>query len=92
MLEVFKPKRVLIGTHKPGTVFSRERIAGIQSVLKKAGVQSEAIDTTLDPVKGVEVLKSYLMKRRDTDALFTVGTDPTHMGIDLSQRRNSWAS
>ncbi len=83
MLEVFKPKRAVVATHKPGAVFSRERIRGIMSVLEPAGVTAEKIDVTLDPVKGVETLKSYKMRYPETDAILTVGTMPTHYGIDF---------
>ena len=90
MMEGFTPKRVLIATHKPGTVFSRERIAGIMSVIQKSKtkIPAEAIDVTLDPAKGVEILKSYLIKHPDTDALFAVGTMPTHYGIDFIKEKN----
>lgn len=90
MLEGFTPKRVLIATHKPGTVFSRERIAGFMSVIQKSKtkIAAEAIDVTLDPAKGVEIMKSYLIKHPDTDALFTVGTMPTHYAIDMIKEKN----
>ena len=90
MLETFTPKRILIATHKPGTVFSRERIGGIMSVVQKhkTKIPAEAIDVTMDPAKGVEVLKSYLIKHPDTDALFAVGTMPTHYGIDFIKEKN----
>ena len=90
MLEGFTPKRLLIATHKPGTVFSRERIGGIMSVVQKhkTKIPAEAIDVTLDPAKGVEILKAYLIRHPDTDALIGVGTMPTHYGIDFIKEKN----
>lgn len=88
MLKVFKPTRAVVATHKPGAVFSRERIRGIMSVLEPAGVKAEKIDVTLDPAKGVETLKSYKMKYPETDAILTVGTMPTHYGIDFITEEN----
>jgi len=87
VLKEGKPTRAVVATHKPGTVFSRERSGGIMEILENNGVPVEKIDVTLDPAKGVEILSAYFTRHPDTNAIFTVGTLPTHMGIDFITER-----
>lgn len=88
VLEEGTPTRAVVATHKPGTVFSRERSGGIMQVLEEKGVPVEKIDVTLDPTKGVEILSAYFIRHPDTDAIFTGGTMPTHYAIDFVIERN----
>ncbi len=88
ILEERTPTRAVVATHKPGTVFSRERSGGIMRVLEEKGVPVEKIDVTLDPTKGVEILSAYFTRYPDTDAVFTVGRMPTHYAIDFITERN----
>ncbi|MDD5014669.1 MAG: sugar ABC transporter substrate-binding protein [Atribacterota bacterium] len=84
MLEAFKPnkpKRAVIAIHEPGWAGAEVRAQGMKAVYDEAGVPNEKLDTTVDPTKAVEILRSYLQKYPDTEAINTVGPMSAHPAI-----------
>ncbi|MBA7563327.1 hypothetical protein ES708_04982 [subsurface metagenome] len=71
ILKVFRPKRAIYGNHTPGATNLTARGNGFLDVMKEKGIPAEALDITPDPVKGTEILVSYLKRNPDTDCVFT---------------------
>ncbi len=83
MLQEFTPKRAVVAIHEPGHVGLEARAKGIADVLGQKKIPVEKLDITTDPVKALTLLKSYLMKYPDTDAIFTLGPLGAHPAIQL---------
>ncbi|MCD6442900.1 MAG: sugar ABC transporter substrate-binding protein, partial [Thermotogae bacterium] len=83
MLKEFTPKRAVIGIHEPGHVGLEMGAKGIMDVLGEKGIPVEKLDITTDPTKALTLLKSYLKKHPDTDAIFTLGPLGAHPAIQL---------
>jgi simple sugar transport system substrate-binding protein len=83
MLQEFTPKRAVIAIHEPGHVGLEARAKGIIDVLKEKKIPAEKMDITTDPTKALTLLKSYLAKYPDTDAIFTLGPLGAHPAIQL---------
>ncbi|AEH51168.1 sugar ABC transporter substrate-binding protein [Pseudothermotoga thermarum] len=83
MLQEFTPKRAVVAIHEPGHVGLEARAKGIADVLGEKKIPVEKLDITTDPTKALTLLKSYLMKYPDTDAIFTLGPLGAHPAIQL---------
>jgi len=83
MLQEGPIKRAVIAIHEPGHVGLEMRAKGIMDVLKPKGIPVEKIDITTDPTKALTLMKAYLMKHPDTDAIFTLGPLGAHPAIQL---------
>ncbi|RKX56703.1 MAG: sugar ABC transporter substrate-binding protein [Thermotoga sp.] len=83
MLQEFTPKRAVVAIHEPGHVGLEARAKGIIDVLSKKNIPVEKLDITTDPTKALTIMKSYLMKHPDTDAIFTLGPLGAHPAIQL---------
>ncbi len=83
MLQEGPIKRAVIAIHEPGHVGLEMRAKGIMDVLKPKGIPVEKIDITTDPTKALVLMKAYLMKHPDTDAIFTLGPLGAHPAIQL---------
>lgn len=70
-LKIFRPKRAVYGNHHPGAANIEARGKGFLDVMKEEGIPAEAIDITEDPVKGADILTSYIKRNIDTDCVFT---------------------
>lgn len=88
MLEKFTPTRAVVSIHEVGHTALEARAKGIMDVLKDKGVPVEKLATTPDPTKTIGILKSYLKKHPDTDAIFTLGPLDTHPAIQLVKEEN----
>ncbi|AIY87849.1 MULTISPECIES: sugar ABC transporter substrate-binding protein [unclassified Thermotoga] len=83
MLQEFTPKRAVIAIHEPGHAGLEARAKGIMDVLSEKNIPVEKLDITTDPTKALSIMKSYLMKHPDTDAIFTLGPLGAHPAIQL---------
>ncbi|MCD6267711.1 MAG: sugar ABC transporter substrate-binding protein [Thermotogaceae bacterium] len=83
MLQEFTPKRAVVAIHEPGHAGLEARAKGIIDVLSKKNIPVEKLDITTDPTKALTIMKSYLMKHPDTDAIFTLGPLGAHPAIQL---------
>ena len=83
MLQEGPIHRAVIAIHEPGHVGLEMRAKGIMDVLKPKGIPVEKIDITTDPTKALALMKAYLMKHPDTDAIFTLGPLGAHPAIQL---------
>ncbi|PLV59146.1 sugar ABC transporter substrate-binding protein [Thermotoga sp. KOL6] len=83
MLQEFTPKRAVVAIHEPGHAGLEARAKGIIDVLSEKHIPVEKLDITTDPTKALTVMKSYLMKHPDTDAIFTLGPLGAHPAIQL---------
>jgi len=83
MLQEFTPKRAVVAIHEPGHVGLEARAKGIMDVLSEKNIPVEKLDITTDPTKALTIMKSYLMKHPDTDAIFTLGPLGAHPAIQL---------
>lgn len=83
MLQEFTPKRAVIAIHEPGHAGMEARAKGIMDVLKPKGIPVEKLDITTDPTKALTLMKSYLIRHPDTDAIFTLGPLGAHPAIQL---------
>jgi len=83
MLQEFTPKRAVVAIHEPGHVGLEARAKGIMDVLSEKNIPVEKLDITTDPTKAITIMKSYLMKHPDTDAIFTLGPLGAHPAIQL---------
>lgn len=83
MLQEFTPKRAVIAIHEPGHVGLEARAKGIMDVLSEKNIPVEKLDITTNPTKALAIMKSYLMKYPDTDAIFTLGPLGAHPAIQL---------
>jgi len=83
MLQEFTPKRAVIAIHEPGHAGLEARAKGIMDTLKPKGIPVEKLDITTDPTKALTLMKSYLIKHPDTDAIFTLGPLGAHPAIQL---------
>ncbi len=83
MLQEGSIKRAVVAIHEPGHVGLEMRAKGIMDVLKPKGIPVEKIDITTDPTKALALMKAYLMKHPDTDAIFTLGPLGAHPAIQL---------
>lgn len=88
MLQEFTPKRAVIAIHEPGHAGLEARAKGIMDVLSEKKIPVEKLDITTDPTKALTLLKSYLMKYPDTDAIFTLGPLGAHPAIQLVEEEN----
>ena len=70
-LKIFRPKRAIFGNHHPGAANIQARGQGFLDVMKEEGIPAEALDVTADPVKGADILVSYIKRNPDTDCVFT---------------------
>ena len=70
-LKIFRPKRAIFGNHHPGATNIQARGQGFVDVMQKEGIPVEALDITSDPVKGTDILVSYIKRNSDTDCVFT---------------------
>ena len=83
MLQEFTPKRAVVAIHEPGHTGLEARAKGIMDVLGEKGIPAEKLDITTDPTKALTLMKSYLVKHPDTDAIFTLGPLGAHPAIQL---------
>jgi simple sugar transport system substrate-binding protein len=83
MLQEGPITRAVIAIHEPGHVGLEMRAKGIMDVLKPKGIPVEKIDITTDPTKALALMKAYLMRHPDTDAIFTLGPLGAHPAIQL---------
>ncbi len=83
MLQEFTPKRAVVAIHEPGHVGLEARAKGVADVLGEKKIPVEKLDITTDPTKALTLLKSYLMRYPDTDAIFTLGPLGAHPAIQL---------
>lgn len=83
MLQEFTPRRAVIAIHEPGHAGLEARAKGIMDTLKPKGIPVEKLDITTDPTKALVLMKSYLIKHPDTDAIFTLGPLGAHPAIQL---------
>ena len=83
MLQEFTPRRAIVAIHEPGHAGLEARAKGIMDVLRPKGIPVEKIDITTDPVKALSIMKAYLMKHPDTDAIFTLGPLGAHPAMQL---------
>ncbi|HIP92716.1 MAG TPA: sugar ABC transporter substrate-binding protein [Thermotoga sp.] len=83
MLQEFTPKRAVIAIHEPGHVGLEARAKGIMDVLSEKNIPVEKLDITTNPTKALTIMKSYLMKYPDTNAIFTLGPLGAHPAIQL---------
>jgi len=83
MLQEFTPGRAVIAIHEPGHAGLEARAKGIMDTLKPKGIPVEKLDITTDPTKALTLMKSYLIKHPDTDAIFTLGPLGAHPAIQL---------
>ena len=88
MLQEGPIKRAVIAIHEPGHVGLEMRAKGIMDVLKPKGIPVEKIDITTDPTKALVLMRAYLMKHPDTDAIFTLGPLGAHPAIQLVEEQN----
>ncbi len=87
MLQEGPIKRAVIAIHEPGHVGLEMRAKGIMDVLKPKGIPVEKIDITTDPTKALVLMRAYLMKHPDTDAIFTLGPLGAHPAIQLVEEQ-----
>lgn len=83
MLQEFTPRRAVIAIHEPGHAGLEARAKGIMDTLKPKGIPVGKLDITTDPTKALVLMKSYLTKHPDTDAIFTLGPLGAHPAIQL---------
>jgi len=83
MLKEFTPKRAVVAIHEPGHAGLEARAKGITDVLAEKNIPVEKLDITTDPTKALTLMKSYLTKHPDTDAIFTLGPLGAHPAIQL---------
>ncbi|MEJ5230395.1 MAG: sugar ABC transporter substrate-binding protein [Pseudothermotoga sp.] len=88
MLQEFTPKRAVAAIHEPGHAGLEARAKGITDVLAEKKIPVEKLDITTDPTKALTLLKSYLMKYPDTNAIFTLGPLGAHPAIQLVEEEN----
>lgn len=88
MLQEFTPKRAVVAIHEPGHVGLEARAKGIADVLAEKKIPVEKLDITTDPTKALTLLKSYLTRYPDTNAIFTLGPLGAHPAIQLVEEEN----
>jgi simple sugar transport system substrate-binding protein len=71
ILREYTPKRAVAGIQEVGHIGLEARAKGFMDVLGEKGVPVEKLDITTDIAKGVEILRSYLVRHPDTDTIFT---------------------
>jgi simple sugar transport system substrate-binding protein len=71
VLKEMTPKRAAVGIQEVGHIGLEARAKGFMDVMSGKGIPVEKLDITTDIAKGVEVLRSYLVKHPDTDIIFT---------------------
>ncbi|MFN3283187.1 MAG: substrate-binding domain-containing protein, partial [Pseudothermotoga sp.] len=88
MLQEFTPKRAVVAIHEPGHAGLEARAKGIADVLAEKKIPVEKLDITTDPTKALTLLKSYLTRYPDTNAIFTLGPLGAHPAIQLVEEEN----
>jgi simple sugar transport system substrate-binding protein len=83
VLKEFTPKHAVIGIHAVGHIGLELMAKGITDVLGEKGVPVEKLDITIDPAKGIEILRSYLIRHPETNMIFTLGPVGAHSAIKL---------
>jgi simple sugar transport system substrate-binding protein len=71
ILREYTPKRAVAGIQEVGHIGLEARAKGFMDILGQKGVPVEKLDITTDMAKGVEILRSYLVRHPDTDTIFT---------------------
>ncbi len=83
------PKKAVIGIHEVGHVGLEMRAKGIQDAFAEKGLPvPEKLDITTEPVKALEILRSYLVKEPDTEIIFTLGPLGAHPAMKLIREEN----